>query len=62
MDDPNELIDNWCASALEYPFTRCDGTMTKQEYFKEYEYYKLHFNDVVKGTYKPLWKQAQERG
>ena len=57
MSKDVELIDNWCFSALEYPFVRLDGTMTKEEYLKEYDYYKEHFDDVKKGLYVPLWKQ-----
>lgn len=43
------------AMVCEYPFVRDD--MTWGEYLKEKEYYGEHWEDVLTGTYKPLWKQ-----
>jgi len=48
--------NEWATETLkEVPFWK-DG-MTPEEYDIEREYYYKHFDDVKKGTYKPLWKQ-----
>jgi hypothetical protein len=44
---------------LDYPFVRDE--MTWGEYLEEKEYYGKHYKEHWLGTYKPLWKQREER-
>ena len=47
---------NWATPSLkEAPFWM-EG-MTPEEYDAEREYFDEHYEDYVKGKYKPLWKQ-----
>lgn len=43
----------------EYPFVKDD--MTWGEYIREKKYFGEHYQDYRMGTYKPLWKQKEEK-
>ena len=51
--------DDWARSTLkEAPFWR-DG-MSVEEYEEERDYLNNHCQELLKGTYKPLWQQKNK--
>ena len=54
----NMIRDNkdWPTPTMkEVPFWRDD--MSPEEYEQELMYFESHYDDYLKGMYKPLWKQ-----
>lgn len=58
MNKDDKVVEVFPFGMLEYPFIRKD--MTVEEYEIEIEYWGHHLEEVMAGTYKPLWKQKKE--